>query len=80
MTTQFAQRARRRTTSVATIRRWCSTDGRLAIDEVTSTLGLSRRYLLVRILPTGEYVLSRHRRRTAAVRQAQSTTTQGATK
>lgn len=65
----LTRRARKRTTLTAEIRRWLSLDGRYAVDEVNSIYGLPRRYLTVQRLPNAqECVLSRHRKRSAAVR------------
>lgn len=65
----LTRRARKRTTLTAVIRRWISLDGRYAVDEVNSLYGLPRIYLNVKRLPNAqECVLSRHRKRTAAVR------------
>jgi hypothetical protein len=53
---------------VAVISRWSSDNG-LALVKVQSTLGLGTRWLVVeRVKGGGEYVLSRHRKKSAAVK------------
>lgn len=65
----LASRAKKRFTLTATIRRWTVSDAPYALDEVNSLYGLPRRYLVVQRLPCGqECVLSRHRKRAAAVK------------
>ncbi len=71
----LARRAKKYQTSTAVIRRWaCQTqqDALYSLLEVTSLYGLPRRYLVVQKLREGgEVVISRHRKRTSAVKVLQ---------
>lgn len=62
------RRARRRVTACGIIRTWEAFDGRHAVEEVVSTLGLSKQYLVTKRLGNGNsIILYRSRKRPAAV-------------
>jgi hypothetical protein len=62
------KRARLTISPTAKIRTWSTPDGRYALAEINSLLGLGRRYLVVRKLPNGnELIESSHRKRNAAM-------------
>ena len=74
----IVKRARKYETSVAKFRRWRSTCGQFALVEITSTLGLSKRYVVVERHGNGnESVVSRHRKRRAAERRLAQLHTDG---
>lgn len=54
-------RCRKYATEVAEIRRWNRRDGRFAVCEIRSKLGLRPRVVAIVRHPNGEYILSRHR-------------------
>lgn len=63
----WTQRAQVSRTDVAVIRKYRSRDGRYAVSEVHSTLGLGTHWLAIAILPNGgEVVLGRHKTKSAA--------------
>lgn len=65
----LVKRAAKRTTHTAVIRSWRSTDGRWSVEEITSLFGLPRYYIVTGSDPGGLLgILSRHRKRQAAVR------------
>lgn len=69
---QWLKRAKKKETESAVFRRWASTDGAYAVIEVTSKLGLPKRYLLVRAAGNGnEIVISRHRTKARAQSQGE---------
>jgi hypothetical protein len=63
------RRAEKRETVTAIIHRWLYGPG-FAVDEIKNKFKLPTRYVVVRRLPGGEHVVSRHRNRTAADRIA----------
>jgi len=68
---KFTTRATVRMTLTARIRSWRAKDAPYLLEEIKSLYGLSTRFLLVRRLPSGnQYVVSRHRKRTAALKAA----------
>lgn len=67
----FAKRAAVRMTPTAKIKTWRSIDAPFAIEEVRSLYGLAPRVLLVERLANGNAsIVSRHRKRDAALRAA----------
>lgn len=67
---ELSRRAERRSGLVADYRRWRVKRSPLVIVESVSTYGLGRAFLLVVTSDCGERLLSRHRRRSGAVRAA----------
>lgn len=65
----LAKRARVRTTDTSTVRTWIARDLPYAIAELRSLFGLRRYYIAIRRHPNGnESIVSRHRKRSAAIR------------
>lgn len=66
----LTKRAKRTESSAASFRRWRDVESDLHLVEVKSKLGLPSRWLVVRQLNNGnEMVVSRHRKRSGAMRQ-----------
>lgn len=77
-TTDLVARATKKTTPVAIIRRWRHRTAPVAVLEIQSRFGLSTRWVVARRLPNGnEMIVSRHRNRHTAERQAAKEATSG---
>lgn len=63
---QLPKRAKVTRTDYAVFRRYKTRCGRYAVVFVKSLLGLSPRWLAIRIDDCGEYVISRHRKKAKA--------------
>lgn len=67
---RFKRRAQVRRTDVARLRRWDAREAPVAVVEISSLVGLPRRYVVVYRNGPGEFVVSRHRSKRGAVMAA----------
>ena len=71
----ISRRARRYTTATCVIRSWAAQDGPYRVAEITSLFGLPKLYLAIQRQPGGgETIVSRHRKRSAAIRAIEKIT------